>query len=617
MNYPLISEYIEAIKSAEDNFEELSYLRPILGEDGLPIMSAGGFSVVFKMKDERNGKLHAVKCFTKEQEGRGKSYKLIADELEFASSNYLIPIKYLEKELFVDTEQTDEDEFPVLVMDWVEGKTLDKYLIDNSENKFLLEMLAYQFCKLSLWLLSQPFAHGDIKPDNILVKNNGSIVLVDYDGMYVPAMKGQNAREQGSPGFRHPTRVKGFFDEHIDDFPIALIAMALKAYSISPELLHEYCSNDTMFFSERDFAHIHSAKAMNAILVLTNDEEFCSLYGAFMVALAKGDLSLVSSKLLSLKNPKTEASYGEFIYNQARNLCEEGKDISKIDHNKAFSLFQKAAKLGNADAQCCMGCCYKNGYGTHVDYSEARTWYEKSSKNGCARALRHIGFCYQDGLGVKKDIYEAIKWYDKAIDAGDISSMVAKGAIYYYGKEDTPINYKEAARLYAMAADKGDDNGMWRLALCYQKGKGVEKNLERSFELFKKSADKDNPQAFYGLGQCYYLGYGVEKDYYEAFVLFQKAAEKGQRGSLWQLGRCYEYGHGVKQNLVKAYEWYKKSAEAGSSEGQWRLGQCYEKGLGISKDNSLAIFWYEKANNQGHKKAQEDLNRLMNDDLPF
>ena len=35
MNYPLISEYIEAIKSAEDNFEEVSYLRPVVGADGL------------------------------------------------------------------------------------------------------------------------------------------------------------------------------------------------------------------------------------------------------------------------------------------------------------------------------------------------------------------------------------------------------------------------------------------------------------------------------------------------------------------------------------------------------------------------------------------------------
>ena len=60
MNYPLISEYIEAIKLAEDNFEELTNLRPVLGEDGLPVMTGGNFAVVFKMKDERDGKLYAV-----------------------------------------------------------------------------------------------------------------------------------------------------------------------------------------------------------------------------------------------------------------------------------------------------------------------------------------------------------------------------------------------------------------------------------------------------------------------------------------------------------------------------------------------------------------------------
>lgn len=72
MNYPLISEYIEAIKSAEDNFGELSYLKPILGDDGLPVMTSGNFAVVFKMKDKQSGKFYAVKCFTKEQKGRAE-----------------------------------------------------------------------------------------------------------------------------------------------------------------------------------------------------------------------------------------------------------------------------------------------------------------------------------------------------------------------------------------------------------------------------------------------------------------------------------------------------------------------------------------------------------------
>ena len=79
MNYPLISEYIETIKSSEDNFDELSFLRPVLNDDGMPFMSVGGFSVVFKMKDQRDGKFYAVKCFTKEQEGRAENYKQIVN----------------------------------------------------------------------------------------------------------------------------------------------------------------------------------------------------------------------------------------------------------------------------------------------------------------------------------------------------------------------------------------------------------------------------------------------------------------------------------------------------------------------------------------------------------
>lgn len=240
MNYPLISEYIEAIKLAEDNLNELSNLRAVLGDDGEPVMNAGGFSVVFKMKDERDGKLYAVKCFTKEREGRAESYKLITDELEFVSSNYLTPIKYLEKELFVDTDQSDEEDFPVLLMDWVEGKTLDVYIKENIDNQYALEMLAYQFSKLSGWLITQQFAHGDLKPDNIIMKEDGQLVLVDYDGIFVPAMKGQKAGELGSPGFRHPMRTEDTFDGHIDDFPIATIALSLKAIALKPSLYTDF-----------------------------------------------------------------------------------------------------------------------------------------------------------------------------------------------------------------------------------------------------------------------------------------------------------------------------------------------------------------------------------------
>lgn len=256
MNYPLISEYIEAIKAAEDNFEQLSYLRPVLDDDGLPVMTSGNFAVVFKMKDERDEKFYAVKCFTKEQEGREDAYQLITEEMKKVSSPYLTSVRYLDKELFVDTDETNETEFPVLLMDWVEGKTLDKYLRENLDDKYALEMLAYRFSQLAQWLIPQPFAHGDLKPDNILVREDGTLVLVDYDGMFVPAMKGQKARELGSPDFRHPLRTEDDFDSHIDDFALVSILLSLEAIYINRHLFDKYSNDGRLLFSADDYRNL-------------------------------------------------------------------------------------------------------------------------------------------------------------------------------------------------------------------------------------------------------------------------------------------------------------------------------------------------------------------------
>ncbi len=272
MNYPLISEYIEAIKSAEDNFEELSYLRPVLGDEGLPVMTSGNFAVVFKMKDERSGKFYAVKCFTKEQEGRAEAYREIAKELKDVSSPYLVSIQYLEKELFVDTDQTTETEFPVLLMDWVEGLPLDKYICKIIHDKTKLSSLAENFRQLAIWLLNQPFAHGDLKPDNILVKEDSSLVLVDYDGMFVPTMQGQKARELGSPDFINPSRTEEIFDKDIDTFPITSILLSIELLIENKDYLSKYGAEDRLLFSEKDYRNVDNSKIFKIASVSYKDD---------------------------------------------------------------------------------------------------------------------------------------------------------------------------------------------------------------------------------------------------------------------------------------------------------------------------------------------------------
>ena len=156
MQYPSIAEYVSAVKYASDNFATLNSLELVLKPDGSPIMSVGNFAVVFKMKDRNSGKFYAVKCFFREQEGREEAYRKIADELEYVNSNFITSVKYLDKELFVDSNATNETEFPILIMDWIEGETLDKYIQKQINNPYKLSILAYQFSRLVMWLLPQP-----------------------------------------------------------------------------------------------------------------------------------------------------------------------------------------------------------------------------------------------------------------------------------------------------------------------------------------------------------------------------------------------------------------------------------------------------------------------------
>ena len=302
MQYPLISEYVKAIQDAGDNLEQLAHLTPVLDDHGEPYRSSGAFAVVFKMQDKSTGKCYALKCFTEEQEGRAEAYRQIADELDLLDSPYITSVKYMEKELFVDS-QCEEDEFPVLLMDWVEGETMEAYIAANYRNQSAMSMLCYRFGKMAAWLRTQSFAHGDIKPDNIIVRPDGSLTLVDYDGMFVPSMKGCKSPTVGTKDFSHPLRTVDDFDETIDDFSLASIALSLKAISMKSTLLDTYGASDRLLFSENDYRNPSNSKVISALQELMCDKDFCTLYSLFMLALARKELSACSFRLFIGEKP--------------------------------------------------------------------------------------------------------------------------------------------------------------------------------------------------------------------------------------------------------------------------------------------------------------------------
>lgn len=455
MQYPLISEYIEAIRYAEDNFDKLSNLRPVLDDNGNPIMSSGNFAVVFKMKDIETNKLYAVKCFIREQEERQERYREIIKVLDEIKSSYFVSAQYYDNELFVDTTQDDETEFPVLVMDWVDGIPLDDYMKAIESKQFLRELLANQFQKLVCWLLPKHYAHGDLKPDNIIVRDDGSIVLVDYDGMFVPSLRGKDALEMGTPMYRHIGRTLSFYNEYIDDFAAVKILLLLKVNALGAISYNQYATGNNVEFM-RLFEHFLTHSTIAPLLA------------AYIMV----------------------STFGRIDRQQVSCLLSDNSDFN---YNKESSL-QDLAREGDTIAMQELASLYANGIYVPQNTSKAMQWNMLAKLLGNVNATCGICKC----ISYNNDFI---------INNEAILSQLKKNRINFaYCKESERLysdkKYEQAIYWWQKAADAGDSDAQYRLAFCYLKGDGVEKDVEKAVYWCQKAADAGNSGAEYMLELC-------------------------------------------------------------------------------------------------------------------
>ena len=582
MNCPSISDYIEALRDAEDSLSELNDLRLVYDDQGHPVMSSGNFAVVFKMQAP-TGEYHALKCFLRDQEERGERYHLIAEELQYVQSTYLVKFRYLESELFVDVPNTEGEEYPVLLMDWVNGVPLDQYLktIRNDQNK--KDLLAYRFSLLARWLVTQPFAHGDLKPDNICVRDDGSLVLLDYDGMYVPALSGRKSLEQGSPHYRHPLRSTLPFDEHIDDYSLSLILLSLRAIALDETLYVRYSSHEYLLLSEQDQLNPYTSPVFTELNRLVLSLGFIDTYHTYLKAL------------------------------QSPHLPLEAYDFSLLAPNL---MYRRAAEMGDPEAMNSLGFYYEFGQGGLTkDTSKAVEWYRKAAEKGNPPAMNNLGCCYYDGKGgLTKDTSKAVEWYRKAAEKGNTIAMYNLGYCYNYGNGGLTKDEVKAVEWYQKAADAGSAAAMCELGYAYAHEKGgITKDKAKAVEWYKKAAEAGEVSAMCILGSVYAEGsWGLTKDGTKAVEWYQKAAEAGDEYAMRQLGSAYEFGKGgLTKNEAKAVEWYKKAADAGNEVAMYNLGLCYEYGKGgLTKDTYKAMDWYWKAAEAGIIEAAERLQEL-------
>ena len=596
MQYPLISEYVRAIQDASNNLDKLAHLVPVLDDHGEPYRSSGAFAVVFKMKDEQTGKCYALKCFTEEQEGRAEAYRKIADELEFVDSSYITSVKYLDKEIFVDSS-CEEDEFPVLLMDWIDGETMENYIAENYQDNYAMAMLCYRFCKMAAWLRSHPFAHGDIKPDNIMVRPDGSLTLVDYDGMFVPAMKGQKSPTIGTKDFSHPLRTVDDFNETIDDFALASIALSLKAVSLKPSLLDEYGAADRLLFSAEDYRDLSKSKVLAALQELMNDEEVNTLLSLFLLAKTKKNLVMCSLRLLEVSKPIISQEYNIMLQEADKII-----NLSTGDKEKAVEIYKKFAAQGNMYAIAGLGLCYCYAKGVECDIKKGIELIKQAIKAENPKGYNVMGLCYKRGIGVERNLEKSVEYFLISAKLGFAAGQCNLGVAFLTGKGISK-DYEKSVLWLEKAVEQDQASAFGLLGKCYREGKGVAKNLIKGFELTKIAASQGCVLFQYELGNCYYNGCGTKQNYKQAVYWYQISANQGYANAQFSLGSCYANGTGVRQNYKEAVYWYRKSANQGYAKAQNNLGNCYKYGNGCEKSLELAVDLFLKSSEQGNIKA--------------
>ena len=246
------------------------------------------------------------------------------------------------------------------------------------------------------------------------------------------------------------------------------------------------------------------------------------------------------------------------------------------DYSGAADWFTKAAMAGDPVGQNNLGLCCGSGLGVVQDRDAAFQWYTQSARQGYVKGQYNLGCCYEFGWGTDMDDVQAERWYQAAADQGLVGGFHALEQLHKRQlEEEQTRKEQERAQFVAcnQAAQQWDAGAQYQLALCYELGRGTQKDLTMAAKWYEAAARQGHAQAQCALGTCFYSGQGVEKDFAQAVQWYTKAAEQGDARAQHNLAVCFKNGQGVEQDLEQAMTWYKKSAD----QGYARAVQALEK----------------------------------------
>ena len=257
MTWPTPQEYNEAVQNSVQNFldEELKSGTVQVNAMGLPRVASGNFASVYRMHCPTRDV--AVRCFLRNTEDQHARYAEISNFVMSDDLECTVGFEYISQGIKVGAQW-----YPILKMDWVEGRSLDIYVKHHLQDRQKMAKLIESTRKTAGELRRGGIAHGDLQHGNIIVVEDGSYRLVDYDGMFVPNMAESQSHEVGHRNYQNPARDAGHFGPYLDNFAAWSIYTSIFCLSKDPSLLERLqACDECLLFRQADYRYPLKSKA--------------------------------------------------------------------------------------------------------------------------------------------------------------------------------------------------------------------------------------------------------------------------------------------------------------------------------------------------------------------
>jgi serine/threonine protein kinase len=275
MRYPLRNDYDTAVRNID------KFLLDDVLKVGKPMMSThnpnfllsynGGKAIVYKIKTNQTN--YALKCWVEDLGDLKIRYKEIDNYLKKVQLPYFVDFAYKEQGIVVNGQK-----FPIIRMEWIDGIGFKNFIANNIKNPIHIRNLADKFLEMVKVLHQNDISHGDLQHGNILIRKNGDICLIDYDGLYVPQLNQEKDNIKGLPGYQHSQRNKLVkLSPKTDYFSELIIYLSLLAISEKPSYWQNIELEERLLFYDKDLEKPHSSKIFKELKQLSDEVKYLTL----------------------------------------------------------------------------------------------------------------------------------------------------------------------------------------------------------------------------------------------------------------------------------------------------------------------------------------------------